>query len=65
MKQLDLKFFWLHNMVECNVITLSNTHMNQMPADNLMKPLLKVKVDAFNKKLGLTEQAAHEQGAHD
>ena len=65
MKQLDLKFFWLHDVVEHNVITPSYTHMDQIPTDILTKPLLKVKVDVFNKMLGLMKQATHKQGTHD
>ena len=60
MKQLDLKFFWLRDAVERNVIIPSYTRMDQMPADILTKSLPKVKVDTFNKMLGLTEQPSHD-----
>jgi|SRR5882724_1514709 len=55
MKQLYLKFFWLHDAVECNIIIPSYMHTDQMPADILTKPLPKVRVDALSKLLELTK----------
>ena len=60
MKQLDLKFFLLHNMVECNTITPTYMPTDQMPSDILTNPLSKVKVDVFSKMLRLTGQATHD-----
>jgi len=54
MKQLDLIFFWLHDMVECDTIAPAYTPIEQMPADILTKTLPKVKVNIFSKMLGLT-----------
>jgi len=50
MKQLELKIFWLADAVECNTIAPFFMHTDQMPADILIKPLLKIKVNMFNNR---------------
>src|SRR5882672_4031623 len=47
MKQLDLRFFWLRDNVERNLISPTFTRTEQMPADILTKALPKVKVELF------------------
>jgi len=43
MKQLDLKMFWLHNIVDQKIISLEFACTEHMPADILTKALPKVK----------------------
>jgi hypothetical protein len=54
MKHLDLRFFWLRNMVNTGVIAVRYIHTADMAADLLTKALARVKVAAALPQLGLT-----------
>lgn len=53
MKQLDLRWFWLRDMVDREVISPQFVPTDQMPADLLTKPLARVKVQQFCEMMGL------------
>ncbi|KAI6101307.1 hypothetical protein F5141DRAFT_1138355 [Pisolithus sp. B1] len=53
MKQLDLQWFWLRDMVDREVISPQFVPTDQMPADLLTKPLARVKVQQFCEMMGL------------
>ena|SRR5882724_11484511 len=55
MKQLDLKTFWLRDIVDRKIISPEFTRTEHMPADILTKALPKVKIDLFSKMLGLSD----------
>jgi hypothetical protein len=54
MKHLDLRFFWLRNMVNAGVIAVRYIPTTDMAADLLTKALARVKVTAALPQLGLT-----------
>jgi hypothetical protein len=54
MKHLDLRFFWLRNMVNAGVIAMRYIPTADMAADLLTKALTRVKVAAALPQLGLT-----------
>jgi hypothetical protein len=54
MKHLDLRFFWLHNIVTAGQIVLRYIPTADMAADFLTKGLARVKVAAAIAQLGLT-----------
>jgi hypothetical protein len=54
MKQLDLHFFWLRDMVNSGVIAVCHIPTADMAADLLTKVLARVKVAAALPQLGLT-----------
>jgi hypothetical protein len=54
MKHLDLRFFWLRNMVNSGVIAVQYIPTADMAADLLTKALARVKVAAALPQLGLT-----------
>ncbi len=53
MKHLDLRYYWLRDKVECQVIGLSYIPTSQMPADLLTKALPRVRVEWCRKEMGL------------
>ena len=53
MKHLDLRFFWLRDEVEKNVISIHHCPTDSMPADILTKALPLQKVQACCKLLGV------------
>jgi hypothetical protein len=53
-KHLDLRFLWLHDMVNSGVITVRYIPTADMAADLLTKVLARVKVAAALPQLGLT-----------
>ena len=53
MKHLDLKFYWLRDKVEEQVISVHYIGTELMPADLLTKPLPLVKVLSGCKLLGV------------
>jgi hypothetical protein len=54
MKHLNLRFFWLRNVVTAGQIALRYVPMADMAADLLMKGLAHIKVTAAIAQLGLT-----------
>jgi hypothetical protein len=54
MKHLDLRFFWLSNMVNSGAIAVRYIPTADMAADLLTKALARVKVAAALPQLGLT-----------
>jgi hypothetical protein len=54
MKHLDLRFFWLRNIVTAGQIALRYVPTADMAADLLTKGLARVKVAAAIAQLGLT-----------
>jgi hypothetical protein len=54
MKHLDLRFFWLRDMVNASVIVVRYIPTADMAADLLTKALARVKVAAALPQLGLT-----------
>src|SRR5882724_10928506 len=63
MKQLDLKMFWLCDIVDRKIISPEFTWKEHMPVDILTKALPKVKIQLFSKMLGLldTRRTKHKQ----
>ena len=53
MKHLDLRFYWLRDMVEAGQIQVKHLRTDQMPADLLTKPLGRLKVQGMCGMLGL------------
>ena len=53
MKHLDLRFYWLRDMVELGLIQVKHIRTDQMPADILTKPLGRLKVVEMRSMLGL------------
>ena len=53
MKHLDLRFYWLRDMVEMGLIKVQHIRTAQMPADLLTKPLGRLKVQEMRHMLGL------------
>ena len=53
MKHLDLRFYWLGDVVNSGSISVLHCPTAEMPADLLTKPLVPVKVAAFRDMLGL------------
>ena len=53
MKHLDLRFYWLRDMVELGLIQVKHIRTDQMPADILTKPLGRLKVVEMQSMLGL------------
>jgi hypothetical protein len=58
MKHLDLRFFWLRDMVSSGVIAVRYIPTADMAADLLTKALARVKVAAGLPQLGLTAPQA-------
>jgi hypothetical protein len=54
MKHLDLRFFWLRNMVNSGVVAVRYIPTADMAADLLTKALARIKVTAVLPQLGLT-----------
>jgi hypothetical protein len=54
MKHLDLRFFWLRDMVNSGVIAVRDISTADMAADLLTKVLARVKVASALPQLGLT-----------
>jgi hypothetical protein len=54
MKRLDLRFFWLRDMVTSGVILVLYIPTAVMAADMLTKPLARIKVAEAVPLLGLT-----------
>ena len=55
MKHLDLKFFWLRDQVEANIISPVYIPTSDQIADIFTKALTRVKVEKFRMLLGLRE----------
>ena len=55
MKHLDLKYYWLRDIVEAGVITPNHVGTNDMIADCLTKPLVRVKHEKCRDGLGLVK----------
>ena len=53
MKHLDLRFYWLRDMVELGLIKAKHLRTAQMPADLLTKPLGRLKVQELRHLIGL------------
>ena len=53
MKHLDLRFYWLRDIVEAGQIQVKHLRTDQMPADLLTKPLGRLKVQGMCEMLGL------------
>jgi Reverse transcriptase (RNA-dependent DNA polymerase) len=53
MKHLDLRFYWLRDEVEKGTIHIAHLRTDEMPADVLTKPLVRVKHERFVEMLGL------------
>ena len=53
MKHMDLRYFWLRDVVEKGLIRLEYVHTDDMVADVLTKSLARVKVLEAQKQLGL------------
>ena len=53
MKQLDLSWFWLRDVVDQGVISLQYVPTGEMPADLLTKALPCTKVEQFCSNMGL------------
>jgi hypothetical protein len=54
MKHLDLRFYWLHNVVIAGQIVIRYVPTADMAADLLTKGLARLKVAAALPQLGLT-----------
>jgi hypothetical protein len=52
-KHLDLRYYWLRDVVDNGQITVKHCPTTEMPADMLTKPLVKVKVGTCREMLGL------------
>ena len=55
MKHLDLRFYWLRDMVELGSIRVKHLRTEDMPADLLTKPLGRLKVNNLRHMLGLQQ----------
>ena len=55
MKHLDLRFYWLRDMVELGSIRVKHLRTEDMPADLLTKPLGRLKVNTLRHMLGLQQ----------
>ena len=55
MKHLDLRFYWLRDMVELGCIRVKHLRTEEMPADLLTKPLGRLKVNTLRHMLGLQQ----------
>ena len=53
MKHLDLRYYWLRDVVDAGTISPIYTPTNAMPADLLTKALPKAKVEEFRHMMGL------------
>ena len=53
MKHLDLRFYWLRDMVELGLIKTKHLRTAEMPADLLTKPLGRLKVQELRHLIGL------------
>lgn len=53
MKHLDLRFYWLRDVVDAGTITPEYLPTAEMPADLLTKALPRVKVEYFRRMMGL------------
>ena len=53
MKHLDLRFYWLRDMVDAGLIRVDYIATEAMPADGLTKLLGKLKVAEMAGRLGL------------
>ena len=53
MKHLDLRFYWLRDMVEDGLIQVQHLRTDKMPADLLTKPLGRLKVQNLRGMVGL------------
>jgi hypothetical protein len=54
-KHLDLRFYWLRNVVDTGKIKVKHCPTTEMPADLLTKPLVKAKVSYCRDMLGLVK----------
>ena len=55
MKHLDLRYYWLRDMVELGLIRVKHLRTNDMPADLLTKPLGRLKMNTLRHMLGLEQ----------
>ena len=55
LKHLDLRYYWLQDVVEEGYISPVHCPTAEMPADLLTKPLAKLKVNLGREMLGLRE----------
>jgi hypothetical protein len=55
MKHLDLRFYWLRDKVEGNLIAPMHVRTEYMPADILTKPVPRAKVEVCRRLMGLEE----------
>ena len=53
MKHLDLRFYWLRDVVELGLIQVKHLRTDKMPADLLTKPLGRLKVQQLRQMFGL------------
>ena len=53
MKHLDLRFYWLRDVVELGLIQVKHLRTDDMPADLLTKQLGRLKVNALRQLMGL------------
>ena len=53
MKHLDLRFYWLRDIVESGLITPVHVPGDDNPADLLTKPLAKPRVEYLRRMMGL------------
>ena len=58
MKHLDLRFFWLREVVQNELIALKHVGTADMPADILTKALGRVQVEECRKMMGLQPVAS-------
>jgi len=54
-KHLDLRFYWLRDVVESGQISVVHILTAKMPADLLTKSLTQVKVELCREMLGLVQ----------
>ena len=53
MKHLDLRFYWLRDVVELGLIQVKHLRTDSMPADLLTKQLGRLKVNGLRQLMGL------------
>ena len=58
MKHLDLRFYWLRDVVNSQIIGVKHIGTNDMPADILTKALGRQKVEECRQLMGLESVAS-------
>ena len=53
MKHLDLRYYWLRDVVDSGLVAPEYLPTDEMPADLLTKALPRVKVEHFRRLMGL------------